>query len=82
MAVTPKREIAYEHLVSSAPFPRLLALTGLPHDPSLYSSNKVEVWNLGFDRKGPTDLHWLYFPIRRSASTGWASTTTSSEAIG
>ncbi|MFO0695658.1 MAG: NAD(P)-binding protein [Polyangiales bacterium] len=62
VAVTPKREIAYEHLVSSAPFPRLLALTGLPHDPSLYSSNKVEVWNLGFDRKGPTDLHWLYFP--------------------
>jgi hypothetical protein len=28
----------------------------------VFSSNKVLVFNLGFDRKGPRDLHWMYFP--------------------
>ena len=27
-------------------------------------SNKVLVFNLGFDRKGPRDVHWIYFPDR------------------
>lgn len=55
---------AYEHLVSSVPFVRLLALTGLPHDPALYSWNKVLVFNLGFDKKGPRGLHWVYEAAR------------------
>ena len=34
------------------------------HDPTIYSYNQVEVWNLGFDRKGPPGYHWVYFPQR------------------
>jgi len=43
----------------------------------VFSSNKVLVFNLGFDRKGPRDVHWMYFPIAPSCSTGSAGTTTS-----
>lgn len=59
-----QREIAFEYLVSSAPFVRLLEMSGLPHEPSTYTWNKVLVLNLGFDRKGPTDVHWVYVPQR------------------
>ena len=55
---------ASSYLVSSAPFPRLLQMTGLDHDPAVYTWNKVQVFNLGFDRKGPEGLHWIYFPQR------------------
>ncbi len=64
IARTSKREIRYEHLVSSAPFPRLLSAAGVPHDPAIFSWNKVLVFNLGFDRKGPRDVHWIYYPSR------------------
>ena len=30
----------------------------------MFTSNKVLVWNLGFDRKGPRGVHWMYFPDR------------------
>src|SRR5262249_17996034 len=50
--------------VSSAPFPRLVAMTGLPHDASVFSWNKVLVYNLGFDKKGPPGVHWIYYPDR------------------
>lgn len=62
VARTSKRQIRFERLVSSAPFDKLLRLAGRPHDPSIYSWNKVLVFNLGFDRKGPRDVHWTYFP--------------------
>ena len=58
------RVIEFETLVSSAPFPALLRMTGLEHDPSVFSCNKVLVFNLGFDRKGPEGVHWMYFPQR------------------
>lgn len=61
---TAGEEIAYEHLISSAPFDRLLQMTGLEHDPATFTSNKVLVFNLGFDRKGPDAVHWAYFPER------------------
>lgn len=64
VAHTSRREIQYDALVSSVPLPRLLELTGLPHDPALYTHNKVLVFNLGFDRKGPEDIHWIYVPDR------------------
>jgi protoporphyrinogen oxidase len=67
IARTSKREIRYEHLVSSAPFPRLLSSTGIAHDPSVFSWNKVLVFNLGFDRKGASDVHWVYYPGRDTA---------------
>jgi protoporphyrinogen oxidase len=64
IARTPRREIAFERLVSSMPFNRLVAMAGLPHDPAVFSWNKVLVFNLGFDRKGPRAPHWIYYPDR------------------
>ncbi len=62
VARTSRREIAFERLVSTAPFNRLLDLVGLRHDPTVWSWNKVLVYNFGFDRKGPRDVHWIYYP--------------------
>lgn len=64
VATTSRREIAFEYLVSSAPFVALLRMCSLPHDPAVYGWNKVLVFNLGFDRKGPPSIHWAYFPQR------------------
>ncbi len=64
IARTPRREIRFERLVSSMPFNRLAALSRLPHDPAVFTWNKVLVFNLGFDRKGPRDVHWMYYPAR------------------
>ena len=67
VARTSKREIVFERLASSAPFNQLLALARVPHDPSHFSWNKVLVFNLGFDKKGRKDVHWVYFPDREIA---------------
>ncbi len=39
----------------------------------MFTSNKVLVFNLGFDRKGMRDVHWMYFPDRSVAfyRVGW-----------
>ena len=66
VATTTKREIRFERLVSSAPFPALLKLAKVPHDESVFSWNKVLVFNLGFNKKGPKDVHWTYFPARET----------------
>jgi protoporphyrinogen oxidase len=70
---TPAREIRYERLVSSAPFPRLLQLAGVEHDRSAFSWNRVLVFNLGFDTKGQRGVHWVYYPDRRTCfyRVGW-----------
>jgi protoporphyrinogen oxidase len=65
VATTPRREIAFERLVSSMPFNRLVQLAQLPHDPAIFTWNKVLVFNLGFDRKGPRAPHWVYYPDRK-----------------
>jgi len=67
VARTAKRELHFERLVSSVPFNRLLSLAAVPHDPAIFSWNKVLVFNLGFDRKGPNDAHWIYYPDRTRA---------------
>ena len=64
IATTSKRQIRFEHLISSAPFVELLRMSGLGYDPSAYSFNQVLVFNLGFDRKGPKGVHWAYYPQR------------------
>lgn len=64
IARTTKREIRYERLVSSAPLPYLARMTGLDHDLGAFTWNKVLVLNLGFDRKGARDVHWIYYPDR------------------
>ncbi len=73
VAKTHKREIRFERLVSSAPFHKLLAMTGLPHERSAFSWNKVLVFNLGFDKKGRSGVHWCYFPNRERVfyRLGW-----------
>ncbi len=71
--VTPARRIRYERIVSSAPLPVLARMCGIAHDASVFSSNKVLVFNLGFDRKGMRDVHWMYFPDRTLSfyRVGW-----------
>lgn len=64
---TSKGEYRFENLVTSAPFPSLLKLCGLPVDEQIYTWNQVLVFNLGFDSKGPKDTHWVYFPDRSLA---------------
>jgi protoporphyrinogen oxidase len=64
VAKTPRRQIRYERLISSAPFHKFVKLTGLAHDAGAFTWNKVLVFNLGFDRKGPANVHWIYFPQR------------------
>jgi protoporphyrinogen oxidase len=64
IARTARREIAFSRLVSSMPLPRLLSAAAVPHDPGVFTWNKVLVFNLGFDRKGPRDVHWIYYPDR------------------
>ncbi len=73
VVVTPRRRIAFDRVVSSAPLPQLARICGVAHDPAVFSSNKVLVWNLGFDRKGPRDIHWMYFPDRARVfyRVGW-----------
>jgi protoporphyrinogen oxidase len=71
--ITPRRRLRFDRIVSSAPLPALARLCGIAHDAAVFSSNKVLVFNLGFDRKGRRDLHWMYFPDRSIAfyRVGW-----------
>ncbi|HZH03924.1 MAG TPA: FAD-dependent oxidoreductase [Myxococcaceae bacterium] len=62
VAHTARRQIRYRHLISTMPINRLAEACGLPHRRQAFSWNKVLVFNLGFDRKGPKDVHWLYVP--------------------
>jgi protoporphyrinogen oxidase len=72
-AETTKRTIRWKHIVSSAPLPKLLTMTGMAHDEGAWSWNQVVVWNLGFDRKGLPGVHWMYFPDRALSfyRVGW-----------
>jgi protoporphyrinogen oxidase len=63
VVTTPSGTYRYRRLVSSAPLPALLARCGLPVDDT-WTWNQVLVFNLGFDRKGRRDVHWLYVPDR------------------
>lgn len=63
VAVTDKRTIHYDNLISTIPFPCLLDMAKVPYDKKIYSCNKVVVFNIGFDRKGAeTKNNWIYFP--------------------
>ncbi|HXI02194.1 MAG TPA: FAD-dependent oxidoreductase [Candidatus Saccharimonadales bacterium] len=60
-------EVAYEALVSTMPLPSLLRLAeGLPPALSGLASGlrftTVVNINLGVERAGITDMHWVYFP--------------------
>ncbi|HSD88688.1 MAG TPA: FAD-dependent oxidoreductase [Kofleriaceae bacterium] len=62
IATTPKRKIHYDRIVSSAPLRALAKICHVEHDASVFTSNQVLVFNLGFDKKGPSGIHWMYFP--------------------
>lgn len=81
IARTSKREIRYRRLVSSSPFNRLAAMCGVEHDRAALTWNKVLVYNLGFDRKGATEPHWMYFPDRELIfyRVGWYDNIMDSE---
>ena len=64
VATTTKRTVRYERLVSSMPLPRLCIMADVEHDARAWSWNKVLVFNMGFDAKGPPNVHWLYVPER------------------
>lgn len=62
-AITDKRKIHYDRLISSLPLPKLLSICGIPYDKEIYTWNKVLVFNLGFDAKGPERTNcWMYLP--------------------
>jgi protoporphyrinogen oxidase len=73
VARTTRREIRFERMVSSAPFDRFAALSGLGRDPSTWRYNKVLIFNLGYDAKGQKDVHWVYYPARETVfyRVGW-----------
>jgi protoporphyrinogen oxidase len=70
---TSHREIAYGSVVSSAPLPALARVCGAATDAAAFTSNKVLVFNLGFDAKGARGVHWMYFPDRARVfyRVGW-----------
>jgi protoporphyrinogen oxidase len=72
-AETTRRTVKWKRIVSSAPLPALLGMTGLAHDAGAWSWNRVLVFNLGFDRKGARGVHWMYFPDRSLSfyRVGW-----------
>lgn len=60
---TNKRNLKYDNLISTIPFPKLLELTNISYNDSIYSWNQVLVFNLGFDSKGDDIINnWVYFP--------------------
>jgi protoporphyrinogen oxidase len=63
---TPRREIKFDRLISTIPLPRLAQMVQLEYDTAAFAWNKVLVFNLGFDRKGPKDIHWIYYPARET----------------
>lgn len=62
VAKTRTRTIEFGRVVSSAPLRSLAKICSLEHDASVFTSNQVLVFNLGFDKKGMRDIHWMYFP--------------------
>ena len=64
VATTSQRQIGYDTLISSAPLVALLDMCGVVYDAAVLSHNKVQVFNLGFDSKGPSNVHWIYYPQR------------------
>ncbi len=61
--ITNKGHYNYDRLISTLPFNILLQKTGIGTVDDIYTYNKVYVFNLGFNTKGPNKRdHWIYFP--------------------
>lgn len=62
---TDKRELKYDNLISTMPFPLLMQCCSMEYDTDIYSWNKVLVFNLGFDKKGKDVFNnWIYVPSK------------------
>lgn len=62
---TDKRELKYDNLISTMPFPLLMQCCSMEYDTDIYSWNKVLVFNLGFDKKGKDAFNnWIYVPSK------------------
>lgn len=59
---TDKNAMKYDSLISTIPFNKLLDAVDIKYDKSLYTYNKVLVFNLGFDLESVTMNHWIYYP--------------------
>ena len=65
VAITNKRSIKYDNLISTIPFISLLEMSDIDYDRNIFSYNKVVVFNIGFDSKGgDRKNHWVYFPSK------------------
>ena len=62
VAQTSQGPVQYGNMISSVPLIHLLRMSGLKFEADAFSWNKVLVFNLGFDKKGPRDVNWMYFP--------------------
>jgi protoporphyrinogen oxidase len=60
IAYTNIGDFKFEKLISTIPFNKLLELCG--HKEKNLTSNKVLVFNIGFDKPSNFDYHWIYFP--------------------
>lgn len=62
---TDKRELKYDNLISTMPFPLLMQCCSMEYDTDIYSWNKVLVFNLGFDKKWKDVFNnWIYVPSK------------------
>lgn len=62
-AITNRRKIHYDRLISTIPLPILLTKCGINYPENVFSCNKVLVFNLGFDSKGNDSQNsWVYVP--------------------
>lgn len=61
---TNNGQYKFDKLVSTLPFNRLLGKCDIPFNKDIYTANKVLVYNLGFDKKGNTKNHWIYYPSK------------------
>ena len=64
VARTSKRDIGFDTLISTAPLVSLLQMCDVEYDDSAFGWNQVLVFNLGFDAKGLSGVHWIYYPQR------------------
>lgn len=63
IAFTNKREIKYDNLISTMPFPVLLNKCNLKYPKGVFTCNKVLVFNLGFDSESNDKRNsWIYIP--------------------
>ncbi len=65
IAYTNTRKIKFKHLINTMPFNKFIKLVKYKAPSGILTCNKVLVFNIGFDSKGPKGVHWMYFPEKK-----------------